>query len=136
MSDLIESLNNKKLTIKEQINAIFENNKVNDLKSFLYKRHFLNNCNISLIYLFHITQSAGILTTAIATSYNNTQLIWIGIGINCLATLINVFEKTNINISKKYMKDIQDIKDDIYIDESDLDFETNIKKINNKFINK
>ena len=111
MSDLIESLNNKKLTIKEQINAIFENNKVNDLKSFLYKRHFLNNCNISLIYLFHITQSAGILTTAIATSYNNTQLIWIGIGINCLATLINVFEKTNINISKKYMKDIQDIKD-------------------------
>ena len=34
------------------------------------------------------------------------------------------------------MKDIQDIKDDIYIDESDLDFETNIKKINNKFINK
>ena len=90
----------------------------------------MNNCNISLIYLFHITQSAGILTTVIATSYNNTQLIWIGIGMNCLATLINIFEKTNINISKKYMNDIQDIKNDIYIDESD--FEANNKKITNK----
>ena len=106
------------------INDIFEQNKLNDLKYFMKNRNNLNKCNIILIYFFHIIQSAGILTTSIATSYNMKSLIWVGVGLNCVATLIHVFQKTNSTISKKFMKDIQAIKDNNYIDESSIDFET------------
>jgi len=103
-----------------QIKSMFDNNKVEDLKRFMDKRQCLNNCNCCLIYLFHIVQSAGILTTTIAAGYNKTYLIWIGVGLNLCASLINVYEKTNNNILKKLMADIKAIKDDNYVDEGAL----------------
>lgn len=111
--------------IQQKINDIFENNKINDLKDFLSKRQFLNGCNLYLIYLFNIVQTSGILTTSIGTSYNITSLIWIGIGLNSLATLIHIFEKTNTSISKKYMLDINLIKDNNYIDQGEIIDESN-----------
>ena len=72
------------------------------------------------MYLFHILQSAGILTTTIATGYNIRELVWVGVGLNVLSTLINVFEKINTSVSTKLMKDITAIREDKYVDEGTI----------------
>lgn len=72
---------------------------------------------MSLIYLFHITQSAGILVTTIAAGYDRKEIIWVGVGLNILAGLITVFEKTNNGISKNLLKDIEAIKNGSFVDE-------------------
>ena len=100
-----------------EIKNIFEKNKLEDLKAFIKKRNCLNSWNMSLIYLFHITQSAGILVTTIAAGYDKKEIIWIGVGLNILAGLITVFEKTNNSISKNLLKDIEAIKDGSFVDE-------------------
>ena len=102
---------------KTEIQKVFEDNKMNDLTRFIDKRQCLNSCNMYLIYLFHILQSAGILTTSVATGYNLKELIWIGVGLNILATLINIFEHTNNSISKHLLDNIISIKKGTYIDE-------------------
>ena len=103
--------------VNTEIQAIFETNKLTDLKAFMNKRKCLNEWNMVLIYLFHIVQSAGILTTTIAAGYDMKLLVWVGVGFNILASLINVFEKTNNGISKHLLKDINAIKDGTYVDE-------------------
>ena len=86
-------------TVNEEIRIIFEQNKMEDLKRFMAKRQRLNSANGWLIYAFHVFQSAGILTTTIATGYNIRELIWVGVGLNVISTLMNVFEKINIIFS-------------------------------------
>ena len=103
--------------VNEEIRIIFEENKMADLKRFMSKRQSLNAANSWLIYAFHVFQSAGILTTTIATGYNIRELIWVGVGLNVISTLMNVFEKINTSISTKLMKDITSIREDKYIDE-------------------
>ena len=110
----------EKRDIALEIQTIFDTNKVSDLKRFLKKRQCLNTTNSYLIYLFHLVQSAGILTTSIAAGSNFTELVWVGIGLNIFATLINVYEKTNNSISSKLLNDIKLIKDNHYVDESEL----------------
>jgi hypothetical protein len=100
-----------------QVKEIMDENTLDDLKSLLNRRHYLNRCNVVLIYLFHLVQSAGILTTTIATGYNYTYLIWVGVGLNILASLLNVYEKTNANLLKTYLKDIDEIKKGKFTDE-------------------
>ena len=104
-------------TIKQRINTILDKNKIDDLERFIEKRHCLNTWNSYLVYLFHTIQSAGILTTTIGTGYGRTDLVWIGVGLNVTASLINIYEQTNNSISLKLMKDIIAIRDDKYIDE-------------------
>jgi len=106
--------------IENQIHQIFSKNKLEDLKKFLNKRACLNTTNQVLTYLFHIIQSAGVLTTTIAAGYNMKELVWIGVGMNILASLINIFEKTNESISKKLLKDISAIKNGTYVDEGSM----------------
>ena len=103
-----------------EIKKIFDDNTLTDLKRFIKKRECLNATNSYLIYLFHFIQSAGILTSSIATGCNNINLIWVGISLNILASLINVYEKTNNSILKKTMNDIKLIKDGNYIDECEI----------------
>lgn len=103
-----------------EIQEIFEQNKLDDLKYFLKRRQSLNNTNMYLIYLFHLIQSAGILTTTVAAGYDQRYLIWIGVALNMLASLINVYEKTNNNILKKLLADINKIKEGTYVDEGIL----------------
>ena len=112
-------IDNKK-DITSEIQTIFDNNKINDLHRFLNKRQCLNTTNSYLIYLFHLVQSAGILTTSIAAGTNNTELVWIGVGLNIFATLINVYEKTNNSISSKLLSDIKLIRDNHYVDEGEF----------------
>ena len=100
-----------------EIQTIFDENIVSDLKRFLKKRECLNTTNNCFIYLFHFIQSAGILTTSIAAASDYNELVWIGIGLNVFATLIHVYEKTNNAIMKKLLVDINRIKEGHYVDE-------------------
>lgn len=103
-----------------EIQTIFDTNKINDLKRFLSKRQCLNTTNSYLIYLFHLVQASGILTTSIAAGTHNTELVWVGVGLNIVASLINMYEKTNNSISSKLLSDIKLIKDNHYVDEGEF----------------
>ena len=109
-----------------EIKDILEKKKIMDLKRFLERRKTLNLTNSYLIYIFYFVQSAGILTTSFAAGthsfgwLSNDQLIWCGIMLNILASLIHVYEKTNNSMLKKTMMDIKAIKDGTYIDEGQL----------------
>ena len=109
---------NKNISL--EIKTIFDNNTLNDLKKFLNKRECLNTTNTYLMYLFYLIQSAGILTTSIATGNNNYTFIWVGVGLNVFATLINTYEKINNSQLKKLLKDIENIKNGNYIDETEI----------------
>jgi len=113
-------ITNKTDKISEQINDILENNKIIDLKKFLARRNFLNKSNSYMIYLFYIVQYAGILVTSISASINDQRLIWLGIGLNIIASIIQIYEKINNDQMKKLFVDIQSIKNGTYIDESPL----------------
>lgn len=106
--------------ISKKIVAIFDENTTEDLKRFLRKRRCLNKTNSALIYLFHFIQSAGIFITSYSASSNNPNLIWIGVALNFLASLIHVYENTNNSILRKIMADIQKIKNGNYVDEGEL----------------
>ena len=105
------------VNIEAEIQKIFDENRLSDLKSFMKKRRRLNVMNTFLMYGFHVFQSAGILTTTIATGYNLRELIWVGVGLNVLSSLMNIFEKINTSISTNLMKNITSIKEGTYVDE-------------------
>lgn len=107
-------------TQSNKIQQIFLDNEVDDLQSFINDRRLLNRCNTACIYLFHIVQSAGILTTTIATSYNVKSIVWLGVGLNFVATLISIFEKTNASLSSQLYNDIKSIKEGTFTEESML----------------
>ena len=58
--------------------------------------------------------------TILAAGSDDKTLIWVGIGLNLLASLINVYEKINNTMLKKLMNDIKSIKDGKYLVESQL----------------
>jgi hypothetical protein len=70
--------------------------------------------------LYYLVQSVGILTTTIGTGYNIKELIWSGIGVNVLASLIHSYEQVNNNVSIKLLKNIENIRKNNYIDEDVL----------------
>ena len=109
---------NKNISL--EIKEIFDTNTLDDLNMFLNKRKCLNNTNTYLIYLFYLIQSAGILTTSIATGSNNINMIWLGVGLNLFATLINTYEKINNSMLKKILNDIKEIKNGDYVDEKEI----------------
>ena len=115
--------------ISQEIKSLLDDNKIDDLKRFLAKRKCLNSCNMGLLYLFHTIQSAGILTTTIAAGYDMKELVWVGVGLNIIASLINIFEHNNNSISKRLLRDINSIRNDTYVDE---DIMVDPEKDNNK----
>jgi len=106
--------------IRKKINSLFDNNQLDDLQRFLRKRQNLNGCNVYMLYLFHFIQSIGILVTSYGTSVNDTNIIWSGVSLNVLASLIQIYEKINNSQLKKLMNDIKAIKEDKYVDESPM----------------
>jgi hypothetical protein len=114
-----------------EIAEIFDDNKLKDLNRFIKKRECLNCFNFYMVYLFYLIQSAGILVTMIATSYNRQYLIWTGVGLNIFASLIHVYEKNNNTVLDNLLKDIKLIRDGKYIDEGLIvDLDTNKIKNN------
>ncbi len=67
-----------------------------------------------------MVQTSGILLTTIAAGYDIKALVWVGAGVNALASLIKIFETTNNSILKKLMVDIKKIRDGTYVDEGVL----------------
>jgi hypothetical protein len=116
----LEKCKDVKINNSLEIKNILESNRLKDLKIFIQQRENLNCYNVYLIYIFHVVQSAGILTTSLAAGYNLKFLIWLGVSLNALATLITIFEKTNNSISDRLMENIQEIKKGNYIDELNL----------------
>ena len=111
-----------------KIQEIFDTNELNELEEFMKKRKCLNQSNVVLSYFFHIIQSSGILVTTIATGYNKSEFIWLGISLNILASLFNVFEKTNNSMLNKLAVDIKTIKDGTFVMETPLIDEEDTKK--------
>ena len=100
------------------IDAILKKNSIEDLEKFIKRRACINNCNICFTYLFHFLQTCGMITTSISASYNYKELLWIGIGLNALASLVSIYEKTNQTIADKMLENIKNIKQGEYIDEA------------------
>jgi len=111
-----------------QIQDILEQHELSELKKIMHRRHCLNQFNLYLVYIFHFIQSAGILTTTIATGYTYTELIWVGVGLNLLASMINIYEKTNAALSKRLLADIEKIKAGHYVDEGIVDMPLDVKQ--------
>ena len=103
-----------------EIQALLNANTMSDLKRFIKQRQNLNAANVYLKYFFHCVQTAGVLTTSIAQSYGWPNIVWVGIGLNSLATLIHIYEQTNNSISKHMFESIAKIRKGNYIDEDIL----------------
>jgi hypothetical protein len=104
--------------IPAQIKHIFDNNVISDLQRFMKKRQCLNETNMVLVYLFHIVQSLGILSSSYSASTGDPNFLWAGIGLNMFASIIQIYEKINSDQIKRIYMDIQAIKNGTYLDES------------------
>jgi len=104
-----------------QIQTLLEDHQLDELKQFISRRTCLNQCNLFLIYFFHLVQSAGILTTTIGTGYNLPYLIWVGVGLNIVASLLNIYEKNNANLLKKLEEEINDIREGKPVEEATIE---------------
>jgi hypothetical protein len=111
-------LSNTDITL--EIKEIFDTNTLTNLKSSIKKRHCLNTTNAYLMYLFHLVQSAGIITTSFAASANDANLIWLGVGLNLFASLIHIYEKLNSSMMNILLHDINDIKTGHYVSENEF----------------
>ena len=105
------------INVDEEIQKIFNQNRLADLKKFLNRRQHLNRSNMIFEYAFHVVQTSGILITTVAAGYNAKFLVWIGAGISALASLIKVFESSNNVMLKKLLADIKLIREGTYVDE-------------------
>ena len=120
-SKLNENTNSPKYkSTNEKIQQIFEENKIKDLHIFLKKRHFLNNYNICLIRLTDLLNAVGVFTATIGVGYNDPRISLFGIGLNVLGLLLTKCSQTNQQLSDQMLRDIINIKNDNYIDESNL----------------
>lgn len=120
------------MTITVKIDEILETNKINDLKRFIEKREKLNQYNIYIRYSYYVIHYSSILATTFAVGYIGgincedpavflvKELIWAGICLNMISTVLSSFEQMNKTISKKMLRDIMNIKNGNYIDEGDL----------------
>jgi hypothetical protein len=115
-----------------QIREILDNNELEQLKEFIARYKSLNKYNLFLSYFFHIIQSSGILVTTVATGYSQTQYIWIGVGLNIFASLLNVIEKNNNTVLHKISKDIQAIREGTFLVETPYVDDTSKKESDNQ----
>ena len=113
-------------TEREIVN-ILNANKIDDLKRFLNKRGCINDTNQYLSYAFHLIQSAGILTVSIGQAYNDGMIVWIGVGLNTIASVIHIWTQDNRKISKTMMMNLKAIKAGNYLDEAIIDVEADEK---------
>ena len=104
-----------------KINNMINQNKVEDLKRFISKRQNLNVSNQWFGYLFYILQTASVFSTSLGQSYGNPYLIWSGIGLTSIGTLIHAIINSNTKIKNNLMKNIKEIKGGSYIDELNID---------------
>jgi len=108
-------------SVEEQIQEIFDKNKIEDLNDFIKQRSCLNSSTQYLTYLFYLLQATGVFLVSIGKSYNNDILVWVGVGSNSLASFIYIIINSNSKINTTLMGNIKQIKSGNYIDESVVD---------------
>ena len=104
-----------------EINRMFNENKIADLREFIGKRSCLNSSNQYLTYLFYFFQTCGVFSVSLGNAYNNAYLSWGGVGLNSFASFIYIVINSNSKINAQLLKNIQMIKDNKYVDEGVLD---------------
>jgi len=104
----------------KDIQELLDKNIMDDLTRFIKKRQCLNYTNMYMNYVFHFVQTAGVLTTAIAASYGWSHIVWVGVGLNSVATLLHIYEHNNNKLLETMMQNIKKIKNGTYIDECAL----------------
>ena len=118
-----------KVLSNKTIDETFDYNRFADLRRFIEKRESLIAYNNVMVYMFHLSQTLGIMITSISAGTNQPGFIWLGILFNAFATLISLWEKTNSQIMKKLMEDIKLIREGRYVDEGSLvEIEDSTKK--------
>jgi hypothetical protein len=98
----------------QEIKNIFQKINLEDCKGLIESRRRLIYINKQLMYYFHFIQSSGIFITTISQSYESKYLIWLGIGLNVLASLLRAYESMNQEIIKKATVDLSHIKNNAY----------------------
>ena len=88
-------------SVNNQIIAMFDENKLDECKEFIESYRRLTYINKKLMYSFHLIQAAGIFITTISQTYQERYLVWLGIGLNVIASLLRAYESMNEEIIKK-----------------------------------
>jgi hypothetical protein len=102
---------NPELTIV--IEDILAKHREEDMAEFLQSRQWLNNVNGWLIYLFYPFQLAGILMTSYSVAHGSTTLVWGGVILNSLASIMQIYIKMHDASLKQMMLDLQLIEEGI-----------------------
>ena len=116
--------NNIVLTDEEtaiKINNIINKNKVDDLLRFMNKRQNINCGNQVLGYLFYLIQTISVFSTSLGQYNENVYLIWTGIGLTSVGTLIHAIINSNNKINTSLMANIKSIHAGDYVDEIAID---------------
>jgi len=99
------------------IEDILAKHREEDMREFLDSRECLNCINGWLISLFHLIQTAGILLTSFAAGTGETKLVWGGVILNSLASLMQIYIKSHDALLKQKLADLKLIKDGTYVDQ-------------------
>ena len=81
-----------------KINNIINKNKIDDLMRFINKRQNINCSNQLFGYLFYIIQTISVFSTSLGQYNSNVYLIWSGIGLTSVGTLIHAIINSNNNL--------------------------------------
>jgi hypothetical protein len=104
-----------------KIKNIINQNKVDDLLRFMNKRQNINCSNQVLGYGFYVIQSVAVFTSSLGQYLDNTYLIWSGIGLTSIGTLIHAIINSNNKINTSLMTNIKSIHSGNYVDEVAID---------------
>jgi hypothetical protein len=81
---------------------IIQQKKRDDLEHAIKCGSCLSCSVLTFEYLALALSYIGVFISAIATAYNDVVLIWVGLGITKLATLLNTFKTINRKLAQKY----------------------------------
>ena len=104
-----------------KINNIINKNKVDDLIRFMNKRQNINCSNQFMGYLFYMIQTVSVFSTSLGQYNSNVYLIWTGIGLTSVGTLVHAIINSNNKINTSLMSNIKAIHKGDYIDEVAID---------------
>jgi len=112
---------------EDNIDIIFSKNELQNLKTFIDNKKYINSMNFYLMYMFHLCQGASVLCTTLSTTFGHS-LLWIGVALSIGASIINSIEKVNSAYLTKINKDVIKIKQHKYIIESDINIDIENKR--------
>ena len=72
-------------------------------------------------YLFYLIQTVSVFSTSLGQYNENVYLIWTGIGLTSVGTLVHAIINSNNKINSSLMANIKAIKSGNYVDELNID---------------